>query len=83
MNVNILGGGLLCLAIAMLPATLLAKSPKPTCEEEPTRRDCIKVEDPHATPSKQTVNGKKPVQLPVVRPMPAAGQGAAGGAKGR
>jgi len=44
----------------------------PTCNEEPTRRDCVKVEDPDATPPKHTVNQnkKKPVQLPVVKPRP-------------
>ena len=44
----------------------------PTCDEEPTRRNCVKVEDPNATPPRHTVNQnkKKPVQLPLVKPRP-------------
>ena len=59
-------------------ATLEAKADitPPTCDEEPTRRDCVKVEDPDATPPRHTVdqNKIKPVQLPGVKPRPKAGR---------
>lgn len=41
----------------------------PTCEERPTRRDCVKVEDPNATPPKHTIKQNKP-QQPIVKPKP-------------
>lgn len=70
------------LLISLAPAIALADSSKPTCEEEPTRRDCINVEAPSATPPKQTVKQGEPSN-PVAKPFPATGQGKEGVSKGR
>jgi len=51
---------------------------RPTCDEKPTLRDCVKVEDPDATaPAPSVYRKNKPVH-PIARPKPAAG-GAKGG----
>ena len=70
------------LLISLAPAIALADSSKPTCEEEPTRRECMNVEDPSATPPKQTVKQDEPSRL-LARPLPATGQGKEGVSKGR
>jgi hypothetical protein len=63
-------GFLIVLLLGLLSFEVVADPP--TCEERPTRRDCVKVEDPDAVPPRHTVNQnkKKPVQLPVVKPRP-------------
>jgi hypothetical protein len=65
-------GFLMVLLLGLLSFEVVADPP--TCEERPTRRDCVKVEDPDATPPRHTVNNnkKKPVQLPVAKPRPKA-----------
>jgi hypothetical protein len=66
-------GILMTLLLATMSFQVMADIKRPTCEEEPTRRDCIKVEDPDAVPPRHTVkqnpNNKKPVQLPA-KPRP-------------
>ena len=67
--------------LSLTAGIALAASPKPTCDEAPERRDCIKVEDPNAVPPKPTVNRNKPTH-PIARPLPATGgQGNAGAGK--
>ena len=73
---------LLYLALVLLPATVLADSDKPTCNEEPTRQDCISVENSNTTQQKQTVNEKKPSHL-IAKPVPASGQGTGSRGKGK
>lgn len=54
-----------------LSSVAFASGSKPSCEEAPERRDCIKVEDPDARPPKQTVNRKhKPPGAAPVQPLP-------------
>jgi hypothetical protein len=46
---------------------------RPTCDEKPTLRDCVKVEDPDASaPAPSVYRQKKPAH-PIARPKPAAG----------
>ena len=70
-------GILMTLLLTALSFQVMADIKRPTCDEEPTRRDCIKVEDPDAVPPRHTVNqnpnNKKPVQLPA-KPRPKAGR---------
>ncbi len=67
-------GLLITMFLVFVSFQAMADIKKPTCDEEPTRRDCVKVEDPDAVPPRHTVdqNKKKPVQLPVVKPRPKA-----------
>lgn len=61
-------GLLITMFLAGISFQAMADIKKPTCDEEPTRRDCVKVEDPDAVAPRHTVkqnpNQKKPVQLP-------------------
>ena len=63
-------GILLVISLGLTTFLSVANSSPPTCEEEPTRRDCIKVEDPNATPPKQTVNKKDKQLKPKPKPRP-------------
>jgi hypothetical protein len=72
----------LVIAVTLLSPYVVAETPKPTCEEEPSRRDCVKVEDPNASPPKQTVNQNKPERLPVAKPAPAPYSGVKSGGAG-
>jgi len=67
-------GLLIVIFLSLATSKAMADIERPTCDEESSRRDCIKVEDPNATPPRHTVNQnkKKPVQLPVVKPRPKA-----------
>jgi len=69
-------GLLITMFLAGISFQAMADIKKPTCDEEPTRRDCVKVEDPDAVTPRHTVdqNKKKPVQLPVAKPRPKAGK---------
>jgi len=69
-------GFLITLLLAFVSFQAMADIKRPTCDEEPTRRDCVKVEDPDAVPPRHTVNQnkKKPVQAPVAKPRPKAGK---------
>jgi hypothetical protein len=63
------------LGFAMGANAVLASSAKsrPTCDEKPTLRDCVKVEDPNASaPAPSVYRQTKPAQ-PIARPLPAAG----------
>jgi hypothetical protein len=63
------------LGFAMGASAPLASSDKskPTCDEKPTLRDCVKVEDPNASaPAPSVYRQQKPAQ-PIARPLPAAG----------
>ena len=73
---------LLCLVVVVFSANVFADSNKPTCKEEPTRRDCVRLEDPNTTPPKQTVDKKEPSR-PVARPVPSSDHGAGGRGKGK
>jgi len=46
---------------------------KPTCDEKPTLRDCVKVEDPNASAPAPSIYRQKKPQHPIAGPMPAAG----------
>ena len=63
-------GALLVISLGLTAFLSVANSAPPTCEEEPTRRDCIKVEDPNATPPKHTVNKKDKQLKPKPKPRP-------------
>jgi hypothetical protein len=70
-------GLLITMFLAGISFQAMADIKKPTCDEEPTRRDCVKVEDSDA---ESTVinnnynNKKKPVQRPVTKPRPKSGK---------
>ena len=64
---------LVCLAAAGIFHAAHADESKPTCTEEPLRRDCVKVEDPDAAPPKPSVHRRPKPQHPIARPMPSAG----------
>lgn len=83
MKVDASRRSLLCLTMVLSAVTALADSSKPTCDEKPGARDCVRLEDPNATPPRPTVDQKKPVQLPVVRPLPSGGAGTGGVSRGK
>ena len=64
---------LLCLGLGMISITVQSDSSKPTCDERPELRDCVKVEDPDAQPPAASVHRKPKPVGPVARPLPAAG----------
>lgn len=76
MKTRVLSICVLGLALTASVALAAADKSRPTCEEEPGLRDCVKVEDPDASaPAPSVYRQKKPVH-PIARP-------AAGGAKGK
>ena len=52
-------------------AGIAADSKRPTCDERPDLRDCVKVEDPDAQPPAPSVYRQKKPQHPIARPQPA------------
>jgi len=63
------------LGFAMGASAALASPDKsrPTCDEKPELRDCVKVEDPNASaPAPSVYRQQKPTH-PIARPLPAAG----------
>lgn len=78
MRIKPLRLALVCLAAAGISQGVYADESKPTCDEAPERRDCVKVEDPDAEPPKPSVNRTTKPHHPVARPHPATG-----GHKGR
>jgi hypothetical protein len=52
-------------------AGVAADSKRPTCDERPDLRNCVKVEDPHAQPPAPSVYRQKKPALPVAKPAPA------------
>jgi len=70
-------GFLITLLLAFMSFQAMADIKRPTCDEEPTRRDCVKVEDTNADTTVINNNSnkkKKPVQRPVAKPRPKAGR---------
>ena len=52
-------------------AGIAADSKRPTCDERPDLRDCVKVEDPDAQPPAPSVYRQKKPAPPVAKPTPA------------
>ena len=73
MKTELLSICLLCLALGANTVLASSKSSRPSCDEEPGLRDCVKVEDPDAKPPKPNVNRKKQPAGPAVKPLPATG----------
>jgi len=65
------GTAFLVLTISILFSVDAASNAKPTCEETPERRDCVKVEDPDAKPPKPSVYRNPKPPGPSVQPLPA------------
>jgi len=63
------------LGFAMGASAALASPDKsrPTCDEKPGLRDCVKVEDPDASAPAPSVYRKKKPAHPIAGPKPAAG----------
>ena len=59
------------LTLAMIAAGVAADSHRPTCDEEPGLRDCVKVEDPDAKPPAPSVYRQKKPEHPIAGPQPA------------
>jgi len=68
--------------ISLAATTVLADSHRPTCDEKPSLRDCVRVENPNAPPPKQIVREKGQPNHPTVTPLPAPGPGTGGGTTG-
>ena len=64
---------LFCLATGTVSTTALSDSSKPTCDERPELRDCVKVEDPDAQPPAASVYRKPKPVGPTAKPLPATG----------
>lgn len=64
---------LFCLGLGATSITVGSDSSKPSCDERPELRDCVKVEDPNAQPPAASVHRKPKPVGPVARPLPAAG----------
>jgi len=76
MKTRVLSICVLGLALTVSADLAAAEKSRPTCEEEPGLRDCVKVEDPDASaPAPSVYRQKKPVH-PIARP-------ASGGATGK
>ena len=52
-------------------AGVAADSKRPTCDQRPDLRDCVKVEDPEAQPPAPSLYRQKKPQHPIARPQPA------------
>ena len=65
--------GLLGLVIAVASTAALSDSHRPTCDEKPEVRDCVKVEDPDAQAPAASVHRKPKPPGPTAKPLPAAG----------
>jgi len=61
---------LIIVSLGLTSFLSVANSSPPTCEEEPTERHCIKVEDPNATPPKQIVEQERKQVKPNQKPKP-------------
>ena len=73
MKAEILRISLLCLAMGTLSTAALSDSSKPTCDDKPELRDCVKVEDPDATAPAPSVYRKPKPPGAAPRPLPASG----------
>lgn len=60
------------LTVVFFVASVTADSKRPTCEEEPGLRDCVKVEDPDAQPPAPSVYRQKKPTHPIAKPAPAS-----------
>ena len=70
MNRSYMGRVAAMLALAFIAAGVSADSHRPTCEEEPGLRDCVKVEDPDAQAPVPSVYRQKKPEHPIARPQP-------------
>lgn len=73
MKTRALCKGLLGLVISVASTAALSDSHRPTCDEKPEVRDCVKVEDPDAQAPAASVHRKPKPPGPTARPLPAAG----------
>jgi hypothetical protein len=65
--------GLVAVMLTAVFATagVAADAKRPTCDQRPDLRDCVKVEDPDAQPPAPSVYRQKKPAHPIARPQPA------------
>lgn len=71
MNKRSIGLVAILLTAVFATAGVSADSKRPTCDQRPDLRDCVKVEDPDAQPPAPSVYRQKKPQHPIARPQPA------------